>query len=80
MDLVREVGVTVEEDNSCEDRSVVEKGAEAVELEEEGNQEDNGYDDRHDDDHDDDDVHDEDEDDDADLNGNKKRKKGTSST
>eukprot|EP00795_Rhopilema_esculentum_P003532 gene3532-2016_t len=26
LDLVREVGVAVEEDNSCEDRSVVEKG------------------------------------------------------
>ncbi|XP_065070462.1 uncharacterized protein LOC135695323 [Rhopilema esculentum] len=80
LDLVREVGVAVEEDNSCEDRSVVEKGVEAVELEEEGNKEDNGYGDRHDDDYDDDDVHDEDEDDDADSNGNKKRKKGMSST
>ena len=64
MDLVREVGVAVEEDNSCEDRSLVEKGVKAMGSEEEGNQSDNGYDNRHDDDHDDDDVHDEDEDDD----------------
>ena len=67
---MREVGVAVVRDTSCEDRVVVERGAEDVELVEELNQEGNRTDDRRGD-HYNDDVYDEDErNDDADNNGN----------
>ena len=74
VDLVREGGVAVVRDTSCEDRVVVERGAEDVELVEELNQEGNINDDRRID-HYDDDVYDEDESKyDADNKCNKKRK------
>ena len=80
LDLVKEVGVAVVRDTSCEDRVVVERGAEDVELVEELNQEGNRTDDRRGD-HYADEVCDENEsNDDADNNGNKKRKKRMSCT
>ena len=80
LDLVKEVGVAVVRDTSCEDRVVVERGVEDVELVEELNQEGNRTDDRCGD-HYADEVCDEDEsNDDADNNGNKKRKKRMSCT
>ena len=80
LDLVRDVGVAVVRDTSCEDRVVVERGAEDVELVEELNQEGNRTDDRRGD-HYADEVCDEDEsNDDADNNGNKKREKRMSCT
>ena len=77
---MRDVGVAVVRDTSCEDRVVVEREAEDVDLVEELNQEGNRTDDRCGD-HYADEVCDEDESTyDADNNCNKKRKKRMSCT